>query len=623
MLALAYLPCLGRGFVSEDFFILRAYAAAEQEGATLQLAARQFAGPWLELVLVGFYRPLGSALLQSLWVVFGTWSTGYLVAHGALHLLNAWLVADLTATLCRGRDPGGAAPRATTLPASLAGLVFALHPMHPNAVLFVASYATLYGVTLALLALRWAMSGRQMAASVATGAALLVYEQAAVLPALLLLLDLIAPSRSGAVRGRGRQLGLLARRHAPRWALLATYLAIRRGALGETLAGYESYSRDLGWDRLASTTAWLADSLGRALVPTFQLDALAGTIGGLALAVPPLLTVALVLRSGGGTAGHLAGARAVAFGGVAAVLSLLPFAAGPGVVFGNGRYLYLATAGTACLLGGLAALLGHRADETAAIPPRRRRSLRSLLTTLLCIGLLAGYTLQLLDLTRLYGAAGAVAEEVRSAVAEAAGNRPSALHFVAGAPRFLDHEGVPAAQVLHWGLADSLLPPFTGEPVVTYPVPDVDRSLLQPLFESAGPPHDRTAWRWVDGALQRWGPPTAPPLPALEVEWQSATAGEATGRTATRSLHGLVRAGSAETPQYTDFRLVVVTRAAYHVERVRGDAASGSVAFALPAPLLASSRRLYGDTRPVAFWWLVAVDAAGHPTAVSALHTVH
>ncbi|HZI14231.1 MAG TPA: hypothetical protein VE153_27935, partial [Myxococcus sp.] len=94
----------------------------------------------------GYYRPLAHVTYFLLRAVFGTAPWGYhlflVLAHVLTSVLVAWL---LRASLVRGR-PGGAAEWA-----ALAGaLLFALHPIHTEAVAWVSGWMDV-GVALAVL----------------------------------------------------------------------------------------------------------------------------------------------------------------------------------------------------------------------------------------------------------------------------------------------------------------------------------------------------------------------------------------------------------------------------------------------------------------------------------------
>ena len=95
---------LTRGFTSEDFLLLR---VLRQRPPWHDLGAL-FAGPWLGIQVVRFYRPLALLLLALEARFFGGHPAPYEAVHLALHALNALLVYRLAARLS-ARSPNGTA----------------------------------------------------------------------------------------------------------------------------------------------------------------------------------------------------------------------------------------------------------------------------------------------------------------------------------------------------------------------------------------------------------------------------------------------------------------------------------------------------------------------------------
>lgn len=431
ILLLAYGGGLGRGFVSEDFLILRRLGS----GPFLERAAESFLGPWLGASFVPFYRPFSSLLLQVELLAFGTHPLPYLLAHLAVHagcalLLGAWL----------GRLLPAAAPHEIFL----ATLVFALYPLHPGSVLFVASFATLFA-TLFLLAALWleAADRRGLALAVAP-LALFSYEQAVALPFLALLFDLAAKPGDGF----RRRLRLW-----PYFAMTGAYLLLRSAVLGQ-LGGYDGFRARLA-DPAALLTA-LAEVLSRLFVPVFAIPASAALTLSVTAALALLAAVAVVRR-------QEPGARVLL-----AALAAIPVVQAPffftGVVPGNGRYFYLASCLAAIVLWQGLRLLPHRA--VAAVAP-----------VLLVLALGSAWGLR--QVATVYGEAARRCDAIRTSL-EAA---PPGRIFVAGHPAFLNRWGVPVAQVFHWGLADALEPPFTERgDLEVYPLPGLSDADLAPLL---------------------------------------------------------------------------------------------------------------------------------------------
>ena len=179
VLLLAYLPLLGQGFQSEDYLLLRWLG----EHPPWQEEAGGFAQPWLGITAVGFYRPVATWMFAGERALFGATLLGYDLVHWAVHLLNSLLVFGIA------RRFGGGG-----LCAGSAALPFVLFPLSPDAVLFLASFATLFGTLFLLLAL-WLYSRREGELSLAStagilaasAAALASYEATVILPAWLAL----------------------------------------------------------------------------------------------------------------------------------------------------------------------------------------------------------------------------------------------------------------------------------------------------------------------------------------------------------------------------------------------------------------------------------------------------
>lgn len=430
ILLLAYGGGLGRGFTSEDFLILRRLGS----GDFFARAAESFGGPWLGASFVPFYRPFSSLLLQSELLLFGVRPLPYLLLHLALHggcalLLGAWL--------------GRLLPAASRLEIFLVTLVFALYPLHPNSVLFVASFATLFA-TFFLLATLWleAAGKRPLALAVAP-LALFSYEQAVALPALVLLFDLAAQPG-----GWRRRLPLW-----PYFAMTAAYLALRGAVLGQ-VGGYAGFRARL-LDPAALLAAF-AEVLSRLFVPFFAVPAGAALTLALAAALALLAAVAIARRGE-------PGARLLL-----AALAAIPVVQAPffftGVVPGNGRYFHLASCLVAIVLWQALRLLPHRAAPVVA-------------PALAVAVLAAGWGLR--QVVEVYAEAARRCDSIRATL-EAA---PPGRIFVAGRPAFLDRWGVPVAQVFHWGLADALEPPFSARrDLEVYPLPELGDADLAPLL---------------------------------------------------------------------------------------------------------------------------------------------
>jgi hypothetical protein len=535
VLAGLYAPAFGRYFVSEDFLILRRLARPD----FWAVAAESFAGPWLGVTFVQFYRPLSSLLLQVEVALFGVQPAPYLVTHLAVHAFNAWLLARWLRRFAPARPPAEAA---------LAALVFACYPLHPNTVVFVASFATLFAATFLLLALNCHEDKRPWAATACVGAALLCYEQAVFFPVWLLL--------HAAWDQRTWRPAALKNLLAP-LGVLALYLVGRRLAMGASLGGYATFHERLSapWELVRPAL----ENICRLFWPSYgrPLDGV-----WLAVAAAGLLTIvqwAWRRRKSEPEAATLALSGLAQLG-----LALAPFLY-VGVVPGNGRYFYLASIGVVLTLLGVGQLLANRA-------PR-------LPSAVLGVALLAALWLAR-PVIAAYGEAGTLSRQIQQQLLQARAGQDGKPLFVAGRPTFVFRSGVPVAQVFHWGLGDALLPPFVPLDARVFPVPELSDAELAPLAPLG-------LVRWSEGGLT----PIVAAIPSL---LDSRMEG-ANGWT--------LRFAPASEARY---RLLVSARGGV-LELDLGPGAGGRAC--VPEPFATSMRRLYpGD--PI-YVWLDARTAGG------------
>jgi hypothetical protein len=213
----AYHNALGAGFVLDDYhFIL--------EHRELGIAAipRLF---WRAYASGGadFYRPLTTATFAIDRSIFGLWAPAYHAHNLAWHIAASLLVGAL---LARVPHIGGRA-------ATLAALVFALHPIHTEAVTGVVGRSELMATTFVLAGCALQLDGRRAWAAVAYLLALLSKESGVMLPLLAILLD-----------GQLRPWPAAWRRAWTFAPALAIYLLLRVHALaGATLPPTAEYFR--------------------------------------------------------------------------------------------------------------------------------------------------------------------------------------------------------------------------------------------------------------------------------------------------------------------------------------------------------------------------------------------
>ena len=575
----AYAALLGRGFTSEDFLLVRFLG----EHPPWRDAGAQFTAPWLGIAGIRFLRPLSTTLYAIEIALFGTHAVGFNAVHALVHAANALLVAATLRELL-GHDERGS--RA----AVAGGVLFALHPLHPNAVIFSASFATLFGAAYVFAALfaylRYRTNGRRRWWALSFGSfacALLSYEAAAILPLWLAAADhLTAP---GPPRPQLRRVaGWL-----PFVLLLGTYLGWRRWVFGVVLGGYDATSQRL----LGTGAVDLAVAIGRAvrrlLLPYY------GTVVGtpvlvaatLALVVAPAIW--LLRRRDRGATGRWLTGWAWLLGGLA------PFGF-EAIVPANGRYGYLAAAGAALLA---ATLLAPSATPAASRPPSPAEGTRAsrLLPWTAVAALALVWSVLLAAHLRACLRAADTAGRIRRAVA--------AMDRSPGGPRFLTHypyfvqsgNGDPAAQVFHYGLRDAVNPPFARPGTDLLPLPPLHGDELVPVVRGAGAGR---VWEWgATDALRPVTPTAFDSLVELAVEPVTAAA-PATPAYSVRMPPG----------PYRRFRLLVsapVNGAAFDVPPP--PPGSAELRVEMPRDFLRTNAALYGPS--TVYWWLEARDETG------------
>jgi len=215
----------------------------------LSNAARIFSSPYGfagGATLAGPFRPITTLTFAASYAIHGRFPPGYHVVNLALHALAALLVLSLAFRLAKAATPGRA-PRV----ALLAGVLFAVHPAHVEAIAPMVGRSELLAACGALASLAVALGGRgasrgvgRLAASVALLAvAVLAKEGAAVVPALYAVVALAVPGAAG-LEARPGFASAPARRALLRTALvsgalalaLVPYLVLRGAAVAAPLA---------------------------------------------------------------------------------------------------------------------------------------------------------------------------------------------------------------------------------------------------------------------------------------------------------------------------------------------------------------------------------------------------
>ncbi|MGH9867189.1 MAG: tetratricopeptide repeat protein [Candidatus Polarisedimenticolia bacterium] len=340
--ALLHIGTLGHGFTFDDPFIVVENPAVAGDGGLLKVFATPYWTGWDEGNL---YRPLTVA---SYWVqrrLAGVHPWSYHLVNVLLHALVTWLVCRL-------------GERLIGWPAALAaGLLFAAHPVHVEAVANVAGRAELMAAAGALAA--WLWRERPVVSMALLAAGLLSKEIAVVLPGLLAVEDL---ARGGRIRWRAL---------VPAGAVTVAFLIIRAVVVGLGVAtSYDPFIGLPAAQRVMTAVDVLGRELALMLVPrTLSADYSYDQIPLVGSPLHPGFLMGLAALALCGVAAMLCRRRAggVTLGMATFFVAVLPVSNlffGIGVMMAE-RLLYLPSVG-ACLAGGAAL-----AAAGSALSPRQ------------------------------------------------------------------------------------------------------------------------------------------------------------------------------------------------------------------------------------------------------------
>ena len=261
--ATVYVDCVGYQFVWDDWAMVAQNQRVRGFGHLPELLGDDFTALTHGTVGGRYYRPVLALSLAMDAALAGPNPAIFHLVNILLHLLATFLVSRLVLAMGGGRDV-----------AVLAALLFAVHPVHVEAVAFVSARGDLL-LTIAVLGCllahrRSGMPGpRQIAwrgAALALQAlALLTKEPAVTLPALLILSDALAPAPSGSTKA-GPAWRRALTRSLPFWAAVAIFAAFRFSQL-QHIAGGNFQVGDL-WRRLPGSLEILARYAALSLFPT-------------------------------------------------------------------------------------------------------------------------------------------------------------------------------------------------------------------------------------------------------------------------------------------------------------------------------------------------------------------
>lgn len=227
-----YLNTLGHGFVFDDVQNILQNPWIKDPRLLHDIFTRHVAGfdPGLS---TSYYRPLMHVLYMLTYQVFGLAPWGFHLVNVLLHAGCSILVLRVSAALWRDLNRSGrGSPLAPGAAPLLAALVFAVHPVHTEAVAWLAGITDLSFVFFFLAAFslfaaaRRPFGPRNLLASAAFFAAALCKEPALILPAVLAAYDVLRR------RDKSSPVRATAVRMLPFAAAALLYLGLRLHALG-------------------------------------------------------------------------------------------------------------------------------------------------------------------------------------------------------------------------------------------------------------------------------------------------------------------------------------------------------------------------------------------------------
>lgn len=233
---LPYLNALANGFAFDDAYIIQTNARVHNLRAWRDIWLTPY---WPSLGReLGLYRPLTIFMFGVEWFVGGGARWPFHLVNLCLHATASVLVFMLLVRLGAAR-----------IPALLGAIVFAVHPLHTEAVANMVGQAELSATCFVLVAclvhagrpeglqVSWP---RRIAMALLYAVALLAKESAVVLPGLLVLIDCVQRRIPLDVRGFRAYVGALSMPIFLLVAVLVAYLAVRYQALGGALVGVDA-----------------------------------------------------------------------------------------------------------------------------------------------------------------------------------------------------------------------------------------------------------------------------------------------------------------------------------------------------------------------------------------------
>jgi hypothetical protein len=248
--AIAYSPVMFNFFTGDDFVHLTWLVNAVKNP---ELILRNFHSSWLDGTTTRFYRPLISVFMVSDYLVWGVNGFGFRLTNLLFHLTSSILLYFVIVNLQPVRSSKNfSGIKRWALSASA---LFALYPLHPEAVSWITGRVDSIVTTFCLAGLLAYIYYRRKAKGIFLGASivflwlgLLSKEMALTLPAIFLAYEIfIAPRVPGKLSSSKNYLEIVPtyiyNKVKPNfifWIMLVFYFGLRRYALGTFVGGYDN-----------------------------------------------------------------------------------------------------------------------------------------------------------------------------------------------------------------------------------------------------------------------------------------------------------------------------------------------------------------------------------------------
>jgi protein O-mannosyl-transferase len=252
--AVAYRAVIQNIFHSDDYAHVR-WASHAIEHPELVLQA--FSSSWVGCQTVPFYRPLSSLLIFIDYCIWGNNGFGFHLTNFVLHIATSLAVWALTREFGKRiaqletTEKTDGPDRRTRLWALAAAGLFAVYPLHPEAVSWMIGrvdlLATFFSVSAFWLYIRWRNHDNKRALALSLGCfagSLCSKETGVVLPAVLLAYSVLiencfgVKNSSSVIKAMTDGLFRAIKATVPFWLVLGAYLLVRVVVLKSIVGGY-------------------------------------------------------------------------------------------------------------------------------------------------------------------------------------------------------------------------------------------------------------------------------------------------------------------------------------------------------------------------------------------------